>query len=205
MTKPNILQIHIEEPTSNPAQPSAHHALADEVNEAEKRYRSLICVLISQLTGLNDTHVRFIVSPAEPEAIDAVSFWILPLFRGKVIKQKNHFCFTPEQNAPEFTIEFTIDQHPPTTDFQKSALLSAHCPQCSSRWINAAMMQCTETTQVKGENYLTIQHQKLTSSSDADEHAAHLPKLPVIHTSSDWQLAMDSPVGPKLKKFYREL
>lgn len=201
MTQSNILQIQIEEPTNSPAQPSKYHALADDLNEAEKRYRTIIHVLISQLTGLNDTHLRFIVSPAEPEAIDAVSFWLLPLFRGKVIKHGDHFHFTPEQNAPDFTIEFTTEEASPTANFQKSAKLSAHCPQCSSRWINAAMMQCNETNLVKGENYLTIQHQKLTPSHSL----IHLPTLPVIHTATDWDQALDSPIGHKLKKIHREL
>jgi len=97
MMQPNILEIHIEEPTSDPAQPSVHHSLADDLGEAEKRYRALIHVLISQLTGLSQTHVRFVVSPRDPAAVEAVGFWMLPLFRGKVIKHGDHFHFTPEQ------------------------------------------------------------------------------------------------------------
>jgi len=59
---PNLLQINIEEPTSNPDQPSIHHSLADDLETAEKRYRTIVQVLIQQLTGLQNTHVRFIVS-----------------------------------------------------------------------------------------------------------------------------------------------
>ncbi len=200
MMQPNILEIHIEEPTRDPAQPSAHHSLADDLDEAEKRYRAIIHVLISQLTGLSQTHVRFIVSPVDTDAVEAVSFWILPLFRGKVVKNGDHFHFTPEQNAPEFSIEFTAENM--TNDgYEKAAKLSAHCPQCSSRWINAAMQQCSETSEVIGKNYLTIYHQKLTPSNSPTE----LPELPVIHTDIDWQLAMDSPIGPKLKKFHNDI
>ena len=200
MIQHHILEIHIEEPTSDPAQPSIHHSLADDPAEAEKRYRALIQVLISQLTGLNQTHVRFIVSPEDTNAVEAVSFWILPLFRGSIVKLVDHFHFTPEQNAPEFTIEFTADIM--TNDgYKKAAKLSAHCPQCSSRWINAAMQQCSETIEVTGKNYLTIYHQKQSSNNSSTE----LPELPVIHTDNDWQAAMDSPIGPKLKKFYDEI
>ena len=201
MLHPNILQIQIEEPTSNPAQPSKHHALASDIREAEKRYRTLIRMLISQLTGLTDTHLRFIISPSDPAAIDAVSFWLLPLFRGKVTKHNDHFHFTPEQNAPEFTIEFTIDKHPSTSDHKKNATLSAHCPQCSSRWINAAMLQCSESHQVTGINYLTITHQQ----SIPNPKEIQLPPLPIIHTASEWDQAIHSPAGPKLMKFYQEL
>ena len=201
MSHPNILQIQIEEPTSNPAQPSKHHALADDIAEAEKRYRALIRMLISQLTGLTNTHVRFIVSPAEPEAIDAVSFWLLPLFRGKVTKHPHHFLFTPEQNAPDFTIEFTIEKYPSTSKYKKLATLSAHCPQCSARWINAAMMRCSEAHQVTGLNYLTITHQE----SIPNPKEILLPPLPLIHNASEWDQAIHSPAGPKLMKFYHEL
>ncbi len=200
MIYPNILEIHIEEPTSDPAQPSIHHSLADELGEAEKRYRALIQVLISQLTGLNQTHVRFIVSPADPAAVEAVGFWMLPLFRGNVIKHGDHFHFSPEQNAPEFTIEFTA-QNMDNEGYEKAAKLSAHCPQCSSRWINAAMQQCSEVNQVIGKSYLAIYHQKLTPNNSPTE----LPELPIIHTDDDWQLAMESPIGPKLKKFHAEI
>ena len=203
MTLPNILQIHIEEPNTNPSKPSLHHALADDLNDAEKRYRSIIRMLISQLTGLADTHVKFIISPAEPEAIDAVSFWLLPLFRGKVCKQGELFHFSPEQNAPSFTIEFSIDPSLPEDQYLKYATLSPFCPQCSSRWINAAFTQCSETHKVIGENYLTIQHQKL--NSQASNTDTSLPPLPLIQSAADWELAMNSPVGPKLKKFYQEL
>ncbi len=141
-----------------------------------------------------------VLPPRDPAAVEAVGFWMLPLFRGKVIKHGDHFHFTPEQNAPEFSIEFTAENM--TNDgYEKAAKLSAHCPQCSSRWINAAMQQCSETSEVIGKNYLTIYHQKLTPSNSPTE----LPELPVIHTDIDWQLAMDSPIGPKLKKFHNDI
>jgi hypothetical protein len=200
MTQPNILEIHIEEPTSDPAKPSIHHSLAGDLAEAEKRYRALIHVLISQLTGLNQTHVKFIVSPVDPEAVEAVGFWILPLFRGNIVKSGDYFHFTPEQNAPEFTIEITANDST-NGHYEKSARLSAHCPQCSSRWINAAMQQCSEMSEVTGKNYLTIYHQKQSSNNSSTQ----LPELPVIHTDNDWQAAMDSPIGPKLKKFHDEI
>jgi hypothetical protein len=200
MYQPNILEIHIEEPTSDPAQPSIHHSLADDLGEAENRYRTLIQVLVSQLTGLDQTHVRFIVSPKNDEAVEAVSFWILPLFRGKVVKHRDFFHFTPDQHAPEFTIEFTVDNLG-SNDYEKTASLSAHCPQCSSRWINTAIQQCTETSEVIGKNYLTISHREQLSNIATEE----LPELPVIHTDDDWQLALDSLIGPKLAKFHREI
>ncbi len=200
MSRHYILEIQIEEPTSNPAQPSSHHLLADDLAEAEMRYRSLIQVLVSQLVGLRDTHVRFIVSPADPFAVEAVSFWILPLFRGKVSKLGDHFHFTPEQNAPEFTIEFAAENCSQPS-YLKIATLSAHCPQCSSRWINMAMQQCSESTMIKGSHYLTIRHVNQLPDFSINE----IPELPMIHTASDWQIALDSPIGPKLQKIYNEI
>jgi hypothetical protein len=200
MLPPNILEIYIEEPTSDPARPSIHHSLADDLSEAENRYRALIQLLISQLTGLRETHVRFIVCPDDQDALEAVSFWILPMFRGKVIKHGEHFHFTPEQNAPEFTIEFTADT-PVDDSYEKAARLSAHCPECGSRWINAAMQQCSETSEVIGKNYLSIIHQKQLPNISVTE----LPELLVIHTDDDWQQALESPIGPKLNKFHNEI
>lgn len=199
--QPNILEIHIEEPTSDPAQPSIHHALADDLGEAERRYRALIRVLISQLTGLNQTLVKFIISPADEAAVEAVSFWMLSLFRGKVIKHGEHFQFTPEQHAPGFSIVFTTHPNLTSTHHEKSAILSAHCPSCSSRWINTAMTQCNESNHVVGEGYLTINHRDHLSKRST----ISLPDLPVILTDSDWQQALDSPIGPKLAIFHDEI
>ena len=200
MQQPYILEIHIEEPTSDPAQPSIHHSLADDLVEAELRYRALIQVLVSQLIGLRETHVRFVVSPADPFAVEAVSFWILPLLRGQVKKHDDHFLFTPEKNAPEFTIEFTAEKITQRS-YEKTATLSAHCPQCSSRWINMAMQQCSETSPVKGKHYLTILHKNQIS----DHSTSEIPELPLIHTDADWQTALDSPIGPKLQKIHTEI
>jgi len=203
---PNLLQINIEEPTSNPDQPSIHHSLADDLETAEKRYRTIVQVLIQQLTGLQNTHVRFIVSPAIPEAVDAVTFWLLPLFQGEISKKGGLLYFTPKQNASRFSIEFTSDRDANTSDYEKTATLSAYCPECSSRWINAAMMQCSEENQVEGQDYLRIQHQKQSSNTSIS-----LPKIPVIKTKNDWEITINpnspapSPIGPKLRKIYREL
>ncbi len=203
MKQPNLITIRIEEPTSNPTQPSIHHTLADDLDEAEKRYRALVAVMISQLTGLSQTHIRFIVSPADPDAVAAVSFWLLPLFRGDVIKHGDHFHFTPEQHAPEFSIEFSGDDNFTNDEFEKCAELSVHCPECGARWINAAMQQCSEKNTVIGRDYLFIKHQKLTSTNSTNK----LPDLALIHTDADWQKAIDShsPIGLKLKKFHAEI
>ena len=208
ITLPYILQIHVEEPTSNPDQPSAHHSLAEDLMTAEKRYRAILQVLIGQLTGLQNTHVRIIVSPAIPEAVDAVSFWLLPLFRGEISKSEGCFRFTPEQHAPEFSIEFTSDNDSCTASFEKVATLSAYCPECSSRWINAAMMQCTEGSTVEGKDYLKIRYQ--TASSEKTTLVS-LPEISTIKTTKDWELVINpdspvsSPIGPKLRKIYQEL
>ena len=205
---PNLLQIHIEEPTSNPDQPSSHHALADDLLTAEKRYRAILQVLIQQLTGLQNTHVRFIVTPDVPEAVDAVAFWILPLFRGEISKPGDHYHFSPEQHASEFTIEFTSNTDASIADYEKCATLSAHCPECSSRWINAAMLQCSENTPVQGKGYLNIQHRV---QSTKETLPIPLPEIPVIKTKNDWEIIINpnspapSPIGSKLKKIYQEL
>ncbi len=200
MSLPYILEIHLEEPTSDPAMSCVYHALADDLTEAEIRYRTLIQILISHLTGLNQTHLRFIITPADPFAVEAVSFWILPLFRGEIQKVGDHFLFQPQQFAPEFTIEFTAEKNHPLTH-EKSARLSAHSPQCSSRWINMAMQQCSPSTAIEGKDYLYIHHknQRLEYSTTS------IPALPVVHSDADWKLALESPIGPKLQKIYQEI
>lgn len=207
MNRPNLLIIHIEEPTSNPSQPSTHHLLADNLLEAERRYRTLITVMISQLTGLEGTHIRFIVSPADLGAIEAVTFWMLPLFRGEVIKHGDKFQFTPEQHAPKFFIEFTNDADLPTHEYEKIAHLSAHCPECGARWINAGMIQCNATHEVSGKEYLNIQHRSYHHEPTTNGTSIKLPFLPLIHTDADWHhaLAIDSPISLKLKKHYEML
>ncbi len=52
--------------------------------EAVKRYRSMVVVLLEQLEGLNNTHVRFCYAP--DDATDAIKFWLLPQLRGHTAK-----------------------------------------------------------------------------------------------------------------------
>jgi len=205
---PNILKIHIEEPTSNPEQVSSHHDLADDLLTAEKRYRAIVQVLINQLTGLQNTHLRIIVTPAIPEAVEAVSFWLLPLFPGAVSKKGDYFHFIPKQHASEFSIEFTSDTDDRDDQYEKVATLSTYCPECSSRWINAAMVQCTEGSTIEGKDYLSIRHQTASSENTT---LVSLPEISTIKTTKDWELVINpdspapSPIGPKLRKIYQEL
>lgn len=195
--------------------------------EATRRYRAMVAVLLQQLEGLSDTRVRFCYAP--DDAGEAVSFWILPLLRGHVIKRGQSFLYTPERKAPAFNIEFTPQgngsskeiKHRATRQafadgYSKVASMEADCIHCGSRWINAAFGQtrpgtCAIGPTPDGDHYLFITpvfipdlfSETMISYQQAAENAGLnavlLPELPKVNHISMWDEAMESAIGGKLK------
>ena len=69
----NALLVFLKEPTPGMVKTRLAESVGHE--EAARRYRALVAVLLQQLEGLKDTHVRFCYAP--DDAGDAISFWIL--------------------------------------------------------------------------------------------------------------------------------
>ncbi|MFC4992640.1 TIGR04282 family arsenosugar biosynthesis glycosyltransferase [Rubritalea tangerina] len=169
----NALLIFLKEPIAGNVKTRLAASIGD--TEAVRRYRAMVAVLLEQLEGLQNTHVRFCYAP--DDASDAIPFWILPQLRGDVIKRSHDFLFTPDKHAPSFTIDFS-PQGPGNLGerlerasakafadgFQKVALIGSDCIHCGSRWINAAFLQtkpqhCAIGPSPDGGYYLLATHQ----------------------------------------------
>ncbi len=148
----NALLIFLKEPIPGKVKTRLAATVGDE--EAAKRYRSMVAVLLEQLEGLKNTRVRFCYAP--DDATDAIQFWLLPQLRGHTIKQGNSFLFTPTKRAAPFTIDFAAQgegdlgrrlERATTQAFddgyEKVAVIGSDCIHCGSRWINAAFLQAT--------------------------------------------------------------
>lgn len=155
----NTLIIFLKEPI--PGKVKTRLGATTGHEEAAKRYKAMVEVLLIQLEGLTNTHVRFCYAP--DDAGDAVSFWILPLLRGEIIKRKEDFLFTPSKNAQAFTIDFTpqgegdlgarlerATEQAFADGAEKVAVMGTDCIHCGSRWINAAFLQTKEDSCVIG-------------------------------------------------------
>ncbi|MFC5050964.1 DUF2064 domain-containing protein [Rubritalea spongiae] len=155
----NALLIFLNEPIDGKVKKQLAASIGDE--QANLRYKAIVSVLLEQLEGLSNTHVRFCYAP--DDAGDAITFWLIPELRGDVIKRSTDFIFTPEKNAPPFTVDF----HPQgegslsscvqrATDqafsegYQKVAVIGTDCVHCGARWINAAFLQTKENSCVIG-------------------------------------------------------
>lgn len=155
----NALLIFVKEPIAGTVKTRLAATVGDE--EATKRYRAMVAVLLQQLEGLTNTHVRFCYAP--DDAADAISFWLLPQLRGDVIKRGSDFLFTPKKHAPAFSIDFAAQGTGDLGDrlerattkafadgYEKVAAIGTDCVHCGSRWINAAFHQTKENSCVIG-------------------------------------------------------
>ncbi|WP_018970628.1 hypothetical protein [Rubritalea marina] len=221
----NALLILIQEPITDPLG-------SDSGGLSPVHYQALLEVLLQQLEGLHDTHVRFCYSPAD--AGEALQFFLLPLLRGQVHKRRHDFLFTPEKNAPAFTIGFTpleahaIGQALTNTieslyreGFNKVAVMGSDSPACGSRWIKTALSQTKPKSPSLGLNhagepyfiasteasdfaYLAEALGPLTVSLPSQRpalttQAFMLPALEHVRNVSEWEDALNSAIGGKLK------
>lgn len=155
----NALLIFLKEPIAGNVKTRLAATVGEE--EAAKRYKAMVNVLLEQLEGLSNTHVRFCYTP--DDAGEAISFWLLPELRGDVIKRSSDFVFTPEKNAPPFTVDFKPQGDGDLGDrleratsqafadgYHKVAVIGTDCIHCGSRWINTAFLQTKEHNCVIG-------------------------------------------------------
>lgn len=158
----HALLIFLNEPLPSPGTPQL--SVDNHPHESVRRYRAMVAVLLQQLEGLRNTHVRFCYSP--DDAGDAIAFWLLPLLRGDVIKRTNDFLFTPHKKADSISIDFhpqgsgdiltrraRAAQQAFENGFSKVALMDHTCLECGSRWIHTAMLQLKSSTCIIGPSH----------------------------------------------------
>jgi hypothetical protein len=188
-----LLTFQIQEPLPGRVLPemSAEHG----PEEAARRYRAIVITTLRQLRGLADARLRLVVDP--DDAHEAVRFWLLPRLADRW-QAMGDLAF----RSDGWEIEF--GGSPIETEVQATAEIL--CPNLGSRWVHAALLGMGRTThEVIGPATGGGEYFKARASGIGGQTPPRvLPELPVLKTSGDWQAALDSPLGPALKRAWEE-
>ncbi|MES2659002.1 MAG: hypothetical protein V4689_10315 [Verrucomicrobiota bacterium] len=188
-----LLTLKIQEPLPGLVFPEM--AVDHGPEEAARRYRAVVVTTLRQLRGLAETRLRLETTP--DDAHEAVRFWLLPRLAEKW------------QSADSFfrTDGWEIDFGGNSENFPIQASGDILCPFLGARWVHAALLGLGRTThQVIGPaiggggEYFRAQ----APDAPKDLEPRILPELPVIQTSDHWQEALDSALGPALKRAWEE-
>ncbi len=187
-----LLTLKIDEPVPGRVLPEM--AVAHGPEEAARRYRAIVVTTLRQLGGLQETRLRLQVTPEDGD--EAVRFWILPKLADTWLNEGSVF------RSHGWEIDFGGD----TGEFPIRAKGEILCPNLGARWVHAALLGVGRTTHrvigpaIGGGEYFLAHADDGFASSEP----RILPPLQVIQTSDHWQEALDSPLGPALKKAWEE-
>ncbi|MEO5915476.1 MAG: hypothetical protein ABIS50_14680 [Luteolibacter sp.] len=187
-----LLTLKIQEPLPGLVYPEM--AVDHGPDEAARRYRAVAVTTLRQLRGLADTRFRLSVEPSD--AHEAVRFWLLPRLAEKWQAGDGFF------RTNGWEIDFGGNAGP----FEIQASGEILCPFLGSRWVHTALLGLGRTTHqvigpaIGGGEYFRAH----APDSPAELETRILPELPVIQTSEHWQQALDSALGPALKKAWEE-
>ena len=187
-----LLTLKIQEPLPGNVLPemAADHG----PEEAARRYRAIVVTTLRQLHGLADARLRLAVAPED--AHEAVRFWLLPRLAENWRTHDSVF------RSAGWEIDFGGN----SDHFPIQATGEILCPFLGARWVHAALLGLGRTTHriigpaVGGGEYF----QAHAPDAPADLPPRILPELPVIQTSDHWHLALDSTLGPALKRAWEE-
>ena len=187
-----LLTLKIQEPLPGLVLPE----MADEhgPEEAARRYRAIVVTTLRQLRGLADARLRLAVAP--DDAHEAVRFWLLPRLAEN---WQNH-------NSVFRSAGWEIDFGGNSDHFPIRATGEILCPQLGARWVHAALLGFGRTTHrvigpaTNGGEYFHAH----AAEAPADLTPRILPELPIIQTSDHWHQALDSALGPALKRAWEE-
>lgn len=191
---------------------------------------ALVRVLLRQLSGLTDCHIRFCFSP--DDAHDAVKFWLLPeiIDHREIALDPAAIDFHPQgpgHHGERLSRAITrgFEQ-----GYRKVAAIGTDCIELSARWIHAAFVQLNARHEAVlgptpgGHHHLIglrTPHPDLLHGIPWHSSAAYqvsisraaelgiptyaLPAVPEILTSSDYKAALDGPLGPAIRKAMESL
>jgi len=187
-----LLTLKIQEPLPGLVLPemAADHG----PEEAARRYRAIVVTTLRQLRGLADARLRLTVVPED--AHEAIRFWLLPR-----LADKWH-----TQDAVFRTAGWEIDFGGSSEPFSIHATGEILCPHLGARWVHTALLGLGRTTHrvigpaVQGGEYFRAH----ATEGPADLTPRILPELPIIQTSDHWHQALDSALGPALKRAWEE-
>jgi glycosyltransferase A (GT-A) superfamily protein (DUF2064 family) len=186
-----LLTLKIQEPLPGRVLPLMAEAHGNE--EAARRYRAIVVTTLRQLRGLVETRLRIVAEP--DDAGEALRFWLLPRLADRW-----------QMEAGVFRNDgWEIDFGGETEAFRIEAWGEILCPFLGARWVHAAMLGLE-----RGE------HEVIGPASGGGEYfraraavagtllERPLPALPVIREHAHWLEALESPLGPALKKAWEE-
>lgn len=187
-----LLTLHLQEPLPGLVLPEM--AIAHGPQEAARRYRAIAVTTLRQLRGLADARLRLVVTPAD--AHEAIRFWLLPRLAGRWNSDDGVF------RADGWEIDFGggIDE------FLIRATGEILCPFLGARWVHAGLLGLGRTAPhvvgpgVDGGEYFRAH----AVDAPANLVPRVLPELPIIQTSQHWAQALDSALGPALKRAWEE-
>lgn len=162
--------------------------------EAARRYRAIAVTTLRQLRGLADARLRLLVTPED--AHEAIRFWLLPRLADRWSVEGGVF------RADGWEIDFGggIDEFP------VQATGDILCPFLGARWVHAGLLGLGRTVRhvvgpgAEGSEYFRA----LAADAPDDVSLRMLPELPIIRKSHHWSQALDSALGPALKRAWEE-
>jgi len=183
-----LLRLEIDEPIPGNVLPTI--AASHGKEEAARRYKAIVVTTMRQLRGLTNTRIELLCSPTD--AAEAIRFWLLPRLADAWQPQEQAFL------SDGWNITFGA------TSFSPSIQATGHilCPWLCARWVHTAMLGLESGThQAVGRSpHHEVYFRAQAGHPNNNLTDRILPPLPVIHTDADWNEALDSPLGPALKK-----
>ena len=165
-------------------------------DEAARRYRAIVVTMLRQLRGLAATRLR--IRPDPEDAAEAIRFWLLPRLAGSWQVADAVF------QADGWEIDFGGDSVAILVEARGEVL----CPFLGARWVHMAMLGLERGThRVRGParnggDYFHARPAVAGSLEELEERL--LPELPVIRDTRQWDEALDSLLGPALKRAWEE-
>jgi len=192
-----LLTLRIEEPVAGRVLPLM--AREHGPDEAARRYRAIVVTMLRQLRGLAGTRLRILPDPED--AAEAIRFWLLPRLAGRWQAADEVFV------ADGWEIDFGGDSAGCLVVASGEVL----CPFLGARWVHTAMLGLERGThQVRGPardggDYFRARPAAAVAPPDVSLLEERLlPELPVIRDTREWDEALDSALGPALKRAWEE-
>ena len=223
-----LLLLFLKEPL--PGEVKTRLAATVGAEQAATVYRAMVRLLLMQLSGLEQCHLRFCYTP--DDAHDAIQFWILPeiMDTPEIKLNLEHIDFRA-QGGGDLGARLTRAARQAFQEgYQKVAFIGSDCIELSSRWIQAAFAQLNDThdavigpTPDGGYHLLGMQRYlpalfdripwstpvtcQITTERAAEEGISlyTLPSLPDIDTEEDYKSTLVGPLGPRLQKIVESL
>lgn len=163
-------------------------------DEAARRYRAVVLTTLRQLRGLAETRIRLVVEPDDAE--EAVRFWLLPKLADRWQAEEGVYL------TDGWEIDFGGEFSQARVEAEGDVL----CPFLGARWVHAAMLGLErgahEIIGPAADGGVCFRASAISKKEEIETR--YLPELPVIRHETHWLEALQSPLGPSLKRAWEE-